>query len=74
MSIGVESWLGRNAGVEAFRGMLNLKIIWSGTAILGMGLTMLAGEGPTLGWLLVAIFAIFNIVWVYYRLQLREVA
>ena len=27
MGIGLESYLGRNAGVEAYQGMLNLKII-----------------------------------------------
>ena len=26
--IGIESYLGRNAGIEYFRGMLNLKLIW----------------------------------------------
>lgn len=38
MGIGIESWLGRNANAEVFRAMLNLKVIWSGSALVGIGL------------------------------------
>lgn len=71
MGIGIESYLGRNAGVEAFQGMLNLKIIWSATAIAGTLLTMMSGYRPWGAWLLLAAFIPFNILWIYYRLQLR---
>jgi hypothetical protein len=72
MAIGVESLLGRNAGVEAFRGMLNLKIIWSASAIIGMLVTLFMGDAPPAGGLFVAIFAAFHVVWVVYRIRLRE--
>jgi hypothetical protein len=72
MAIGIESYLGRNAGVEAFQGMLNLKIIWSATAIAGTLLTMMSGYWPWGAWLLLAAFIPFNIIWVYYRRQLRN--
>ena len=72
MGIGVESYLGRNAGVEAYQGMLNLKIIWSGAAILGIVLTMLTVARPWGAWFLLVAFVLFNILWIYYRLQLRE--
>ena len=71
MGIGIESYLGRNAGVEAFRGMLNLKIIWSGTAVLGLAATAAVGDGPWTVWLVVALFVAFNVLWVRYRLRLR---
>lgn len=70
--IGIESYLGRNAGVESFQGMLNLKIIWSATAIIGILLTMASGYRPWGAWLLLAAFIPFNIIWIYYRLQLQE--
>lgn len=70
MGIGLESYLGRNGDREAFRGMLNLKIIWSGTATLGILWSVLAG-GPAMAWAFVAIFGGFNALWVYYRLRLR---
>ncbi len=54
------------------RGMLNLKIIWSAFAVIGMGVTLLSGQGPKLGWVLVAIFVGFNILWASYRWRLRR--
>lgn len=69
--IGIESYLGRNAGVEQFRGMLNLKIIWSGTAVVGVLWSQLDG-GPAAGWGVFAIFAGFNVLWVRYRLALAS--
>ncbi len=70
--IGIESLLGRNASAEAFRGMLNLKIIWSLAVIFGVTLSMLQGVqgAPLVGWLLVAVFLGFNLVWVYWRRRL----
>jgi len=72
MGIGLESYLGRNAGVEAFQGMLNLKIIWSAFAVLGLLVSVLILGGPWMAWLIIAVFVGFNILWVYYRLQLRQ--
>ncbi len=72
MGIGGESWIGRNAGLEAYRGMLNLKIIWSATATLGVLATMLTTNGPWGGWLIVVIFAPFCALWTYYRIRLNK--
>ena len=70
MGIGIESYLGRNASIEVFQAMLNLKVIWSSSAILGIGLGIWKG-GPSAGWLFLSIFAIFWVVWVYYWGKLR---
>jgi hypothetical protein len=71
--IGIESWLGRDAGAEAYRGMLNLKIIWSAAVALGGGYSLLAGVqgAPPLAWALIGVFLFFNVVWVYWRVRLR---
>ncbi|MCP4540516.1 MAG: hypothetical protein GY832_25550 [Chloroflexi bacterium] len=71
MGIGIESLLGRNADADTYRAMLNLKIIWAGAAILGMGITLVTG-GPAMGWLALAIFGIFILVWIRYRLLLHQ--
>ena len=68
--IGIESYLGRNAGPEALRGLLNLKLVWSATAALGALWSQLDG-GPTAGWGVVVIFAVFHFIWLRYRLVLR---
>ncbi|HSG41698.1 MAG TPA: hypothetical protein VLA72_00960 [Anaerolineales bacterium] len=70
MGIGIESYLGRNASIEVFRAMLNLKVIWSSSAILGIGLGLWQG-GTSAGWLFLGIFIIFWFVWIYYWRMLR---
>jgi hypothetical protein len=71
MGIGGESLLGRNAGPETFKAMLNLKIIWASSAVAGMLLSLLLNGAPIAGWLFVAIFAVFGGVWIYYRAKLN---
>jgi len=70
MGIGIESYLGRNASIDVFRAMLNLKVIWSSSAILGISLGIWQG-GAKAGWLFLGIFVIFWFVWVYYWRKLR---
>ena len=69
--IGVESLLGRNAGAQTFRAMLNLKIIWSGAAIIALGIGV-AQEGRPITMIFLAIFAGFSALWIYYRWQLQS--
>jgi hypothetical protein len=49
-----------------------LKIIWSATVIIGVLLTMSSGYRPWGAWLILAAFIPFNILWIYYRRQLRD--
>ncbi len=71
VGIGVQSWLGRREGPAAFRAMLNLKIIWSLTACLGLAVSLAQGAPPAT-WLLLAIFAPFSALWMHYRHRLRR--
>jgi hypothetical protein len=71
MAIGVESLLSWRANAAIYRGMLNLKIIWSACVVLGILLTMLINGGPLFGWIVLAIFLVFNQIWLYYRIILR---
>ena len=72
IGIGGASLTERNASVEAFRSMLNLKLLWASAAILGMTITMLGGGYPLIGWGIVAIFVAFFFIWLYYRNLLKE--
>ena len=67
--IGTQSLIGRNESADAFRGMLNLKIIWSSTATLGI-LASIAQGAPVMAWGFAGIFAGFCGVWSYWRRQL----
>ena len=73
--IGIESWLGRNAGVETFKNMLNLKIIWSGATIIGVLLSIIQSSYSTriAEWLLLLVFLVFNIIWVYWRVRVGKI-
>jgi hypothetical protein len=72
--IGIESLLGRNGSLESFKGMLNLKIIWSFATVLGIVISMFHVLLNTVVFLvlLLAIFVVFNIVWVYWRIKLNR--
>lgn len=70
LGIGGESLLGRNAGRNVFKAMLNLKVLWGSAALAGITLGIMNGA-PTSAWAFLAIFAVFDCVWIYYWLKLR---
>lgn len=69
--IGIESYLGRNGSLEAFRSMLRLKVIWSAMAALGTLWSLVTGAPPA-AWAIFAIFVAFHGVWLRYLLLLRS--
>ncbi len=73
--IGIESLLGRNADLSAFVAMLNLKVIWSGVTLYGILWTIVQdGPGRPVGaWAILATFALFHGLWVYWHLQTRKI-
>jgi hypothetical protein len=71
LGIGGESLLGWEGSIEAFRAMLNLKIIWSLAAIAGIILTLIFNGGPLVAYGILLLFACFSGVWLYYRFLLR---
>lgn len=72
--IGLESWLGRNSTLEAFKGMLQLKLIWSAFATVGLAWSVIEGNlrYPWFGWMLVVVFAAFHILWWYWLVRLER--
>jgi hypothetical protein len=70
VGIGTQSYLDRNAGVESFRTMLSLKVMWSLVACLGLAWTALGG-GPPMVWGLFIVFLAFNVLWTIYFVKLR---
>lgn len=69
--IGVESLLSRNAQHKVYKTMLDLKILWSSSAIIGLSLAIALGA-PIISWLFWSIFVIFFFVWAYYRVNIFE--
>ncbi len=73
-AIGIESFLGRNSDVKTFKAMLNLKVIWSGCAILGLLLSIIEGSHgrPLSLYAFLFIFISFNFIWVFFRLKIKN--
>lgn len=69
--IGLQSQFGKHADLAAYRSMLNLKVIWSGAAVLGLALSIAQGA-PKATWLFLAIFVAFNALWFSYRQRLAR--
>ena len=65
---GVSLWM-HNEGMESYRTMLRLKIIWSVSAIIGIFLSVMFGA-PSTAWFFLAIFVVFSVVWIYFKLRL----
>lgn len=63
--IGAQSFIDRNAGLESFRTMLSLKIIWATFATLGFLWGSLHG-GFFMSWAFCAVFAAFDALWIHW--------
>ena len=64
LGIGAQSWFGRNGGIQEFRGMLNLKIVWAATASTALLIGAING-GSILVWAGLGIFVAFLALWLY---------
>ena len=71
LGIGGQSLLGWEGSIDAFRAMLNLKIIWSLAAIGGIILTLIFSGGPLMSYVILLLFAGLSGLWIYYRFLLR---
>ena len=70
IGIGGSSFLARNAPIEVFRALLELKILWSVAAIFGILLSIYNGA-PKSAWMFLAIFCFFSSAWITFRYKLR---
>ena len=71
LAIGGESLRMRHASLETYRAMLDLKLIWSAAAMLGLGWSGLT-DGPVITWGFFGVFLSFFLLWANYRRQLSS--
>ena len=71
IGIGRVSFISRNKGIEVYSALLNLKIIWSLSAIFGI-LISLDRNTPIFLFVALGIFALFSCIWVYYKIILSK--
>ncbi|MBU0757778.1 MAG: hypothetical protein KKF44_06930 [Nanoarchaeota archaeon] len=74
LGIGIAFFIGRNAGKEHYVQMLNLKLIWSTAAMIGIGLTLIEGSNgrPLFAYVFLFLFVAFNVLWFYWRKRLSK--
>jgi hypothetical protein len=73
LGIGASSWFCRNAGLEVLKAMLDLKLVWSFSAIVGLVISV--GQGaPAPVWAFLSLFIAFFGVWTHYRIRFKQLA
>ena len=70
-AIGSSSFLVRNASPEVYRAMLDLKLIWSAIAMIGILISLWLGA-PRFALAAFVIFLVFFLVWAFYRKRLSR--
>jgi hypothetical protein len=73
VAIGAQSYFGRNAGAEVYQAMLNLNLVWSFAAVIGLGAAIAHGAPPPAFALLSAFIALAG-VWSHYRIRFKQLA
>jgi hypothetical protein len=73
LAIGGQSFLGRDAGVDVYRAMLRLKLVWSLAAAVSLFIGIGAGAPPA-AWALLSIFIVFAGVWLHHAIRFRQLA
>lgn len=70
--IGIESLIAYKSARDTYISMLNLKILWSLGAVVGLLISLIQGDQgrPPALWLLLLSFLFFNGLWVYWRFKL----
>ncbi len=66
IAIGGNSFLMRNKSVDTYLAMLNLKLLWSSFAVIGIFITIMQG-GPLVGWAILLVFLVFFFIWLYFK-------
>src|SRR3989344_5832523 len=71
IGIGGVSFVMHKEGVEVYKVMLILKLLWSGSAIFAIGISLIQGT-QKVTWLFLVTFMIFFIVWGYYYRKIKQ--
>jgi len=70
IGIGGNSLLMNKKSIHHYKAMLDLKVLWSGAAIIALSLELYHSPSPQI-WAIWGIFIGFSLVWNVYRARLR---
>ncbi len=69
-AIGGISWIARDASVEVYRVLLDLKLLWAGGIVIALFISWIAVPSPCLA-VVGILFAGFFSLWAYFRSELE---
>jgi hypothetical protein len=71
LAIGGQALLERNGGVETYRTLLRLHVLWSLAGAVGLFVAIGAGA-PSAAWGVMSAFVVFAGVWVHHAIRFRQ--
>lgn len=71
LGIGGVSLLAHRRGIESYKSLLELKIIWSVSAIVGLILSFISGA-PKVLVIIILTFLVFSLIWIRYRILIKN--
>ena len=72
LGVGGVSLYAHKKSKEVYDTLLTLKVIWGGSATIGILLTMILNNYNPLGWIMFTIFLLFSTVWIYYKFNFQK--
>ncbi|MBI2671424.1 hypothetical protein HYX16_00660 [Candidatus Woesearchaeota archaeon] len=72
IGIGGISLLENKSSLDIYNSLLTLKILWSLAAIIGITISISEGTAPKIIWSILIIFIMFSILWIYYKIKLKQ--
>jgi hypothetical protein len=73
IGVGTVSLVMKNANRDSYIALLNMKLIWSASAVLGLVLGYIETRNVFI-WLWIIVFIIFFAVWGYYRRMICDIS
>lgn len=73
LAIGAQAWRSRGAGVEVYRALLGLNVVWSAMVILGMAIAIARGA-PSAAFLVLSASLALCGVWSHHAIRFRQLA
>jgi hypothetical protein len=73
LGIGASSWFCRNAGPDVTKAMLDLNVVWSFAAVVGLLISVGQGAPPPV-WAFLSLFIALSGVWTHYRIRFKQLA
>jgi hypothetical protein len=73
LAIGAQAWRSRNAGVDVYRALLGLNVVWSAMVIVGMAVAIGQGAPSAAFAVLSASLALCG-VWTHHAIRFRQLS